>query len=146
MRVLTSEIFRFLTPASASRVWANITRTGEPLPYLYGLTLSTDWQPQSTLTASLPAGPVLTGQVLYARPPWLLSYSLGDQPGLPSVYLTWQLEATPAGTLVRLYVDEPGPSAGPDLELAWLPAIDALKARLAGGPRNPPPRPSPARG
>ena len=146
MRVLTSELFRFLTPASAPRVWAELTRTGEPLPYLYGLILRTDWQPQSAITAGLPAGPALTGQVLHARPPWLLTYSLGDHPGAPSGYLTWQLEATPTGTLVRLYVDEPGPPAGPDLELTWLPVIDALKARLAGGPRNPPPRRSPVRG
>ncbi len=128
---LLTEIFRFLTPASAHCVWTELTRTGEPLPHLYGLTVHTDWKPQSVITAGLPAGPSLTGEVLHTEPPRRLTYSLGDQPGAPSVYITWQLEPVAAGTLVRLYVDEPGPSASLDLELAWLPLLDTLQARLA---------------
>lgn len=131
MPILTSEVFRFLTPASPRCVWKELTRTGEPAAHLYGLTVQTDWAPQSALTAALPTGPAITGQILHAKPPRLLAYSLGDGPGMLSVYLTWQLEPTPAGTIVRLYVDETGPSVSPGLQLTWLPALEALRIRLA---------------
>lgn len=130
MTVLTSEVFRFITQASPQRVWEELTRTGAPAAHLHGLTIQADWTPGSPVTAALPAGPALTGQVLRAEPPWLLSYSLGDGPGLLAVYVTWQLEPAPAGTLVRLYVDETGPPASPGLELTWLPALEALRTRL----------------
>ena len=131
MPVLTSEVFRFLTPADPRDVWNELTRTGEPVAHLYGLTIQTDWEPQSPLTASLPAWQALTGQVLHAEPPWLLTYSLGDGPGMLPAYITWQIEPSPAGTIVRLYVDETGPSVAPGLDLTWLPALEALRTRLA---------------
>ena len=131
MPVLTSEVFRFLTPASPQDAWQELTRTGEPAAHLYGLTVHTDWAPGSALTVALPSGPALTGQVLRAEPPRLLTYSVGDGPGMLAVYLTWQLEPAPAGAIVRLYVDETGPSVSPGLELTWLPALEALRTRLA---------------
>ena len=130
MTVLTSEVFRLLTPASPQRVWEELTRTGGPAAYLYGLTITSDWTPGSPLTAALPTGPALTGQVLRAEPPRLLSYSLGDGPGMLAVYVTWQLEPAPAGTVVRLYIDETGPPVSPGMELTWLPALEALRTRL----------------
>lgn len=131
MPILSSEVFRFLTPADPRDVWNELTRTGEPVAYLYGLTIQTDWEPQSALTASLAAWPPLTGQVLHAEPPRLLSYSLGDGPGMLPVYITWELQPASAGTLVRLYVDETGPAVAPGPELTWLPALEALRTRLA---------------
>ncbi len=131
MSVLTSEVFRFLTPAHPQDVWTELTRTGEPAAHLYGIIIQTDWEPQSALTASVPAGPALTGQVLRAEPPRLLSYSLGDGPGMLPVYVTWQLEPAPTGTIVRLYIDETGPSVSPGLELTWLSALEALRTDLA---------------
>lgn len=143
MPVLTSEVFRFLTPAEPRDVWTELTRTGEPVAHLYGLAIQADWEPRSALTASLPAGPPLTGQVLHAEPPRLLSYCLGDGPGMFPVYITWQLEPASAGTVVRLYVDETGPSVSPGLELTWLPALEALRTRLALRRQEPEPeRPS----
>ena len=136
MPVFTSEDFRFLTPADPQRVWQELTRTGEPAAHLYGLAIQTDWEPQSALTASLPAGPALTGQILRAEPPRLLTYSLGDGPGMLPVYLTWQVEPTPAGTIVRLYVDETGPSVSPGPELTWLPALEVLRTRLGSASTN----------
>lgn len=137
MSVLTSEIFRFLTPADPWCVWEELTRTGEPVAHLYGLAVQADWEPQAALTVSLPGWPALTGQILHAQPPRLLTYSLGDGPGMLPAYITWELEPTPAGTVVRLYVDETGPSDRPGLELTWLPAVEALKARLASHRHEP---------
>ena len=88
MPVLTSEVFRFLTPADPPDVWNELTRTGEPVASLYG-------------------------------------------PGMLPVYITWQIEPAPTGTVVRLCVDETGPSAAPGLELTWLPALEALRTRVA---------------
>ncbi len=137
MPVLTSEVFRFLTSAHPQDVWTELTRTGEPVTHHYGLTIQTDWEPQAALTASLPPCPALTGQVLHAEPPRLLTYSLGDGPGMLPAYITWQLEPTPAGTIVRLYVDETGPPDRPGLELTWLPALEALRTRLASRRHEP---------
>ena len=131
MSEFTSELFRFLTPASPGSVWEELTTTGEPVAHLYGLTVETDWRPHSPLTVGPPGGPALTGQILHVKPPCLLAYSLGDEPGTLSVYLTWQLEPTPAGTIVRLYVDETGPTTGPSPELIWMPVLEALRSRLA---------------
>ncbi len=131
MSILTSEVFRFLTPAHPQDVWNELTRAGEPAAHLYGLIIQTDWEPQSALTASVPAGPAFPGQVLRAEPPRLLSYSLGDGPGMLPTYVTWQLEPAPAGTIVRLYIDETGPSVSPGLELTWLSALEALRTGLA---------------
>jgi hypothetical protein len=137
MPVLTSEVFRFLTPADPRDVWNELTRTGEPVAHLYGLTIQTDWEPQAALSASLPAWPALTGQILHAEPPGLLSYSLGDGPGMLPVYVTWELGPTPSGTIVRLYVDETGPPDRPGLELTWLAALETLRTRLASRRHEP---------
>jgi hypothetical protein len=71
------------------------------------------------------------------RSAWLLTYSLGDGPGMLPVYITWQLEPAPAGTIVRLYVDETGPPDRSGLELTWLPALEALRTRLASRRHEP---------
>lgn len=137
MPVLTSEVFRFLSPVDPREVWSELTRTGEPAAHLYGFTIQTDWEPHSALTATLPTRPALAGQILHADPPWLLTYSLGDGPGMLPVYITWQLEPAPAGTIVRLYVDETGPPDRSGLELTWLPALEALRTRLASRRHEP---------
>jgi hypothetical protein len=134
---LTSEIFRFLTPASPLAVWQELTRIGEPCAHLPGLTVETDWAPGSALTVAVPSAPAemaITGQILHAEPPWVLTYSLGDDgSGSLPVYLTWQLEPTAVGTIVRLYVDETGPSVSPGLELTWLPVVEALRLAVRSG-------------
>lgn len=146
MDILTSELFRFLTPASPLAVWKELTKTGEPSAHLFGLIVETDWEPRSPLTAAVPSGPAgmtIAGQVLRSESTRVLAYSLGDGPGRLPVYLTWQLEQTAVGTIVRLYVDETGPNVSPGLELTWLPIIEVLRARLTTLP-SAPNQPTPA--
>jgi hypothetical protein len=133
MPALGSELFRIITRASAQRVWETLTTTGEGVDYLYGLTIQSLWRAGSTVTAGLPAGPQLMGEVLRADEPRLLSYNLGDAAGEPSVYITWEVVAGPDATIVRLYVDEVQPLGLADIERAWLPVIAALEHRLRGG-------------
>jgi hypothetical protein len=138
MPALGSELFRIITQASAQRVWETLTTTGEGIDYLYGLTIQSAWRAGSTVTAGLPAGPRLMGEVLGADEPRLLSYHLGDTAGEPSVYVTWEVEAGPDTTIVRLYVDEVQPLCSADIERAWLPVVAALEHRLqSGGAEHP---------
>jgi hypothetical protein len=128
-----SELFRIITQASVQRVWETLTTTGEGVDYLYGLTIQSVWRAGSTVTAGLPAGPQLVGEVLQANRPRLLSYNLGDTAGEPSVYVTWEVDAGPDATIVRLYLDEVQPSSSADIEQAWLPVVAALEHRLRSG-------------
>ena len=109
-----------------------LTATGIPLGYLYGMTVESDWRPGTGVTMTLGDRARLTGDVLVAERPCRLSYTLGDRPGQPSVYVNWELRALGDATIVRLYVDEPWPDADPadDLEVAWLPVLYDLVAYL----------------
>ena len=133
MPALGSELFRIITRASAQRIWEALTATGEGVDYLYGLTVEATWRAGSTVTAGLPAGPRLVGEILRADQPRLLSYTLGDTAGEPSVYVTWEVDAEPDTTIVRLYVDELHPLSSSDIERAWLPVVAALEERLRSG-------------
>jgi hypothetical protein len=133
MPALGSELFRIITQASVQRVWETLTTTGEGVDYLYGLTIQSVWRAGSTVAAGLPAGPQLVGEVLRADEPRLLSYHLGDTAGEPSVYITWEVDAGPDATTVRLYVDELRPLSSADIERAWLPVIAALEHCLRSG-------------
>jgi uncharacterized protein YndB with AHSA1/START domain len=133
MSALGSELFRLITPASAQRVWETLTASGAGIEYLYGLVVEATWQPGSTVTAALPAGPRLAGEVLRVDEPRLLSYTLGDTAGEPSAYVTWEVDAGPDATIVRLYVDEVQPSSSADIERAWLPVVAALEQCLRRG-------------
>jgi hypothetical protein len=57
-----------------------------------------------------------------------LSWTLDDQPGSPSVYVTWELRRASDGTIIRLNVDEPWPLAGitEDFGSAWLAVLCGL--------------------
>lgn len=130
-----SELFRAITTASPPDVWAALTATGSPLGYLYGLTAESGWQPGAMLTMTLDRWR-LAGEVLGADCPRRLCYTLGDHPGKPSVYVTWELRPVADGTVVQLAVDEPWPVAGDadDLETAWLPVLCGLVTTLGVHP------------
>jgi hypothetical protein len=68
--------------------------------------------------------------VLRADPPRFLSYTLGDEPDNPSVYVTWEICAAHAETSVRLYIDEPDPSPPNETEFVWLEVMAALDRHL----------------
>lgn len=99
------------------------------------MTVESDWRPGTSVTMTLGDQARLTGDILVAERPRRLSYTLGDRPGQPSVYVNWELRALGDATIVRLYVDEPWPDADPtdDLEAAWLPVLYDLVAYLDWG-------------
>jgi hypothetical protein len=131
MPPLTSELFRAITTASPDDVWAALTATGCPLSFLYGLTAESDWQPGATLTMTLDQWR-LVGEVLVADRPRRLCYALGDRPGEPSVYVTWELRPLEDATVIRLSVDEPWTLTDntDDLEAIWLPVLSGLVTQL----------------
>ena len=135
MPEFASELLRTLVRKKPERVWEALTATGIPLGYLYGMTVESDWRPGTSVTVTLGDQARLTGDVLVADRPRRLSYTLGDRPGQPSVYVNWELRALGDATIVRLYVDEPWPDADPtdDLEAAWLPVLYDLVAYLDWG-------------
>ena len=135
MPEFASELLRTLVRQKPEQVWEALTATGIPLGYLYGMTVESDWRPGTSVTMTLGDQARLTGDVLVAERPRRLSYTLGDRPGQPSVYVNWELRALGDATIVRLYVDEPWPDADPadDLEAAWLPVLYDLVAYLDGG-------------
>jgi hypothetical protein len=95
------------------------------------MTVESDWQPGGPVTMSVTNEWRLTGEVLAVTPLQMLSYTLGDQPGEPSVYVKWELRAANDATFIRLYVDEPWSRDGADsLEAAWLPVLSSLVAQL----------------
>jgi hypothetical protein len=135
MPEFASELLRTLVRKKPEQVWEVLTATGIPLGYLYGMTVESDWRPGTSVTMTLGDQARLTGDVLVAERPGRLSYTLGDRPGQPSVYVNWELRALGDATIVRLYVDEPWPDADPtdDLEAAWLPVLYDLVAYLDWG-------------
>ena len=144
MPALASDLFRAVTWARPEQVWNVLITTGAPLPYLYGMTVESDWRPDSAVTMTLGGRWHLSGEVLLAEPFRRLSYSLGERPGAPSVYVNWELRAEGGLTYVRLYVDELDASDGDEhqLEAAWLPVLCGL-ASQALQPENPSEEPQP---
>jgi len=137
--VLASELFHAVTRASPAAVWDALTATGSPVGYLFGMTVESDWQPGGTVTMIVTDEWWLTGEVLAVTPLHVLSYTLGDQPGEPSVYVKWELRATNDATFIRLYVDEPwSPDGADSLEAAWLPVLSGLVAQLDAAAARPP--------
>jgi uncharacterized protein YndB with AHSA1/START domain len=139
MRVIkpafASELFHAVTRATPEAVWDALTAAGSPVGYLFGMTVRSDWEQGSTVTMTVTGEWRLTGEVLAVDPPRQLCYTLGDHPGDPSVYLTWELRAALGMTFIRLYVDEPWPRDGAEtLEAVWLPVLSTLVAQLDAPP------------
>lgn len=126
-----SATFRAVTRATPERVWDALTTTGSVAGYLFGMTVESGWQPDSPITMTVTGDWRLSGEVLAVDPPNVLSYTLGDPPGEPCVYVRWELRAAHGVTFIRLFVDEPWSAEGPDcLEEAWLPVLSGLVAHL----------------
>ena len=129
---IATQSFGFITAADIERVWETLTPIGGRVPHLYGLVVASSWMPGSTITLTAPDGQTLTGSVVVASRPERLSYTLGDHADAPCAYVNWELQRDPAGTAIRLYIDEidPGGDVAEALEAAWLPALAALQAQL----------------
>jgi uncharacterized protein YndB with AHSA1/START domain len=130
MAGFSSEVFRSMTSASAEQVWDALTATGRPLDHLYGLAACSDWQVASTVSLGLPGRPPLVGDVLAVEPGRRLSYSLGEEPGQATVYVTWEIAPHACGAVIQLTVDEPDAGTSDEIEACWRPVIDALAAHL----------------
>ncbi len=127
MNGIATQLFRFATAATPQRVWASLT-TGR---YLYGLAPSSDWRPGSAVVFA-GDGRTVAGEVLAAEEPRRLSYSLRAGDGQPETYVTWEILGDGAGSVVRLYVDEPaGVDADAETESAWLGVTARLESFLA---------------
>ncbi len=128
---IASEVFRFATDAGPDRVWAALTRPELTPRYLYGLVASSEWRP-GTAVVFAGEGVTLSGEVLAAEAPRRLSYSVHAGDGQPETYVTWEIVGDGSGSVVRLYVDEPGePDAGVETESAWLRVVAGLESVLA---------------
>jgi uncharacterized protein YndB with AHSA1/START domain len=129
---IATEGFRTLICCEPDRVWDELTATGRPLDWLYGMVIESTWQTGSRVT--LGSGPRwgLVGEVLVADRPHRLSFTLGDTLSNPSVFVTWELAHETDATIVYLTVDEPQPSrdANRQIELAWLPCLLKLTTLL----------------
>ena len=130
---IPTQLFRFSTPARPDQVWAALTRGDFTARYLYGLVAESEWRPGGPVTFT-GAGGTLSGEVLAAEEPRRLSYGVRADDGQPATYVTWEILGDGAGSLVRLYVDEPGEpvglEAGADVESAWLHVVAGLESVL----------------
>ncbi len=74
----------------------------------------------------------LIGRVLCARPGKRLSYVLAADTDDPPVYVTWLIRPHPAGSTIRLLIDEVEAADGADAaEDTWLPVLAGLQQVLA---------------
>lgn len=125
---IATQLFRFATTAAPAQVWAALTTDG----YLYGLSPRSDWRPGSAVVFTGEATTV-SGDVIAVEEPRYLSYSLRAADGQPETYVTWEILGNGTGSVVRLYVDEPGePPDDPETESAWLSVVALLESHLAG--------------
>jgi hypothetical protein len=127
-----TEVFRSLICAEPGQVWDELTATGRPLEWLYGMVVESPWRSGATIGVGIDERCSLVGEVLTVDRPHRLSYTLGETLTDPSVFITWELAGDNDATIVRLTVDEPQPhgDATREMELAWLPAIHRLTALL----------------
>ena len=133
MDILTTELFRFTTAAGPDAVWRTLTSPALTSRYFHGLSLESDWQPGSRVTARSRSGR-LVGEVLAVAEPRRLSFTLAADDDQPETFVTWEIHdgeggAPAPGAIVRLYVDEP--DGDDETESTWLPVISALQAVLA---------------
>jgi uncharacterized protein YndB with AHSA1/START domain len=131
----TTEEFRTLICAQPQQVWDELTATGRPLSWFYGMVAESTWQSGADVRAGIEPEWGLVGEILTVDCPHRLSFTLGDTLSDPSVFITWELAHDSGATIVRLIVDEPQPhrDATREMELAWLPSILKLTALFSDG-------------
>jgi uncharacterized protein YndB with AHSA1/START domain len=125
--------FTCATNAGLALVWSALTEPDQTSRYLYGLAAHSSWEPNAPIKFQHETV-VLHGHVMHVDPPCRLSYYLSAGPDDPVTYLTWQIRTCPAGSTIRLQIDETDPFK-PDIEEeaedTWLPVLAALQLLLA---------------
>ena len=133
-----NELLQLTTPAPPSEVWRALTSPEVTARYLYGMAATSSWRPGDGLRLAGQGGAVLVGEVLAAAEPHRLSYAFQAGEGQPATYVTWEIWAAGAGSLVRLWVDEPddltSPGPGAEAAAAWTDVLDGLAAVLVPAP------------
>jgi uncharacterized protein YndB with AHSA1/START domain len=133
--MITTHLFAFFTAAPSEHVWAALTDAEHTGQYLQGVTLRSDWRPGSPVTFVYGDIEAARGDVVAAEPNSRLSLAIEGGHG-PATIVTWELRAAAGGTVVRLYVDEPGDEdAGErqEVEDTWLASLADLQGILAAG-------------
>jgi hypothetical protein len=127
---VSSRAFHLLSCAKPHQVWGALTCPTLSRRFLHGLSAQSSWTTGAPLLLTSDDAS-LHGHVLWSDPPRLLSLAIEDASGC-CTYLSWQLRAACAGTVICLTVDEPGgePEDLEQLEDTWLPALHALEAAL----------------
>ena len=125
--------FTCATNADPALVWSALTEPDQTRRYLYGLAAHSSWEPNAPIVFHHETV-VLRGHVVRADRPCRLSYCLSAGPDDPATYLTWQIRTCPAGSTIRLQIDETDPfkpDTEEDAEDTWLPVLAALQVLLA---------------
>jgi uncharacterized protein YndB with AHSA1/START domain len=122
--------FTCSTSACPQVVWAALTEPEQTRQYLYGLAAHSCWNVDSAIEFRH-EGPTLVGQVMHAEAPCRLSYYVAAGPEDPPTYITWQIRSSPAGSTIRLQIDEAEtPDTVEEAEDTWLPVLAALQRHL----------------
>ena len=122
--------FTCSTSACPETVWSALTEPEQTKQYLYGLAAHSCWNADSAIEFRH-EGHTLVGQVIHAEAPCRLSYYLAAGPEDPPTYVTWQIRSSPAGSTIRLQIDETEtPDTVEEAEDTWLPVLAALQRHL----------------
>lgn len=124
--------FTCSTTAHPAAVWAALTRPEQTQTYLYGLAAHSCWEVDAAIEFRHEQH-TLNGHVMHADAPCRLSYYLTAGPDDLPTYVTWQIRATPAGSTIRLQIDETDPAVADtdeEAEDTWLPVLAALQRHL----------------
>jgi uncharacterized protein YndB with AHSA1/START domain len=122
--------FTCSTAACPEAVWAALTDPEQTKAFLYGLAAHSSWQVDAAIEFRHEQH-TLRGQVMRADRPCRLSYFLAAGPEDPPTYVTWQIRSSPAGSTIRLQVDETDAAdTVEEAEDTWLPVLAALQRHL----------------
>jgi uncharacterized protein YndB with AHSA1/START domain len=142
MMTTESTVYVTYIAATPERVWDALTSAEYTERYFFGRRIESDWREGSAWTLRMPDGRAdVSGRVLRADPPRVLSLSWRvewseEMRALPECVVTYTLE--PAGTLVRLTMEEAHPTPIPDELLeggrrGWPMILSGLKTLLETG-------------
>jgi uncharacterized protein YndB with AHSA1/START domain len=124
--------FTCSTTADPARVWQALIQPEQTRAYLYGLAAHSCWEVDADIEFRHEKH-TLAGQVMHADEPCRLSYYLTAGPDDLPTYVTWQVRPSPAGSTIRLQIDETDPAVADtdeEAEDTWLPVLAALQRHL----------------
>ena len=122
--------FTCSTSASPEMVWSALTEPEQTKAFLYGLAAHSCWQVDAAIEFRYEQFR-LEAQVMHVERPCRLSYVMAAGPEDPPTYVTWQIRTSPAGSTIRLQIDEAeSADTVEEAEDVWLPVLAALQRHL----------------